>query len=67
MTGKQFTKWMRENDLRVPDIASKTGLDPNTVYAFRRDKSVNRTTKDILMRFVEEYEASQTNRKAAVG
>jgi hypothetical protein len=59
MTGKQFTAWMKKNDLRVADVASGAKLDTNTVYAFRRDTRVSRTTRDLLMRFVQEYEASR--------
>ena len=57
MTGKQFEKWMKQNSLRVSDVASKTKLDPNTIYAFRRGVSVRETTVDILLRFVSEFEA----------
>ena len=59
MNGAEFTKWMKEQGLRVSDVASKTGLDPNTVYAFRRGQTVNRTTVHLLLSFVASYERSK--------
>ncbi len=67
MTGRQFEKWMKARRLRVSEIASATGLDPNTVYAFRREEPTRRTTKDILIRFVSEYDQAGFKPKAAVG
>ena len=67
MTGKQFKDWMIKEKIRVPDVASKTGLDPNTVYSFRRGKSVSPNTVDKLIEFYEQYEPIPTRRKEAVG
>jgi hypothetical protein len=55
VTGTEFTRWMKIMRLRVADVASQTGLDPNTIYAFRRGEVVRRTTTDILLRFMAEY------------
>lgn len=63
MTGKDFKEWMKRNGLRVSDIASKTGLDPNTIYAYRRDQNVHRTTRDILNRFVTEFSKQRSVHK----
>jgi predicted transcriptional regulator len=64
MSGSEFTKWMKENGLRVADVASKTGLDPNTVYAFRRGESVMRSTIRLINDFVADYEQSKSKVKA---
>jgi transcriptional regulator with XRE-family HTH domain len=58
MTGKQFTDWMKKQGLRVSDVASKTKLDPNTIYKFRRGGSVWPITEDTILRFIQEYERS---------
>lgn len=69
MTGKQFKNWMKEQGLRVTDIASETKLGTNTIYAFRRGQDVRPTTVDILNQFVQRYEqmAGATGGKRATG
>ena len=67
MTGKQFESWMKQHGLRVSDVAVKTKLDPNTVYAFRRGVSVRRTTVDLLLRFVADFEASLSKKLKRTG
>jgi hypothetical protein len=67
MSGPDFVKWMKVHELRVSDVASKTKLDPNTIYAFRRGKSVNPATKEALRRFVSDYEAALARLNVATG
>jgi transcriptional regulator with XRE-family HTH domain len=65
MSGNDFKEWMKKRKLRVADVAARTNLDPNTVYAFRRGESVRRTTVDIINRFVREYDSDpHVERKA---
>lgn len=59
MSGTEFKAWMKGRDLRVADVASTTNLDTNTVYAFIREESVRRTTKDILIRYAREFDAQR--------
>ena len=56
MTGKQFIAWMKVRKLRVPDVAARTGLSSNTIYAFRRDESVHHLTRKEIMDFVATYD-----------
>lgn len=55
MTPKQFRAWMKQQDLRVADVASATRLSTNTIYAFLRGDSVQISTKDHLNRFAIDY------------
>gem|GEM_PF-2570509 len=67
MTGTDFIKWMKQRGLRVADVASKTGLNTNTVYAFRRGQPVHRSTEFLLERFKDEYDRTQVSRRAVAG
>lgn len=60
MTPAEFKAWMKKQDLRVVDVAHFTKLDLNTIYAFRRGDPVNRVTRDVIYRFVAEYQPPET-------
>jgi hypothetical protein len=67
MSATELRSWMKKHDVTEVDIAAALKIHPVTVQRYLKGKSVHRSTKAALERYVAEQNIALTNRKVAVG